>query len=66
MPTRTECLCCREVPPVDEKVEEKGLKCITEHEDFIANCLHRGVLEVSLYEYVEYEGPVDDNEPINE
>ena len=39
---------------------------MTEHEGFIANCLNRDVLEVSLYEYVHYEGPLDDNEPIHE
>ncbi|XP_052075797.1 P2X purinoceptor 7-like [Mytilus californianus] len=42
------------------------LNCITEHEIFIANCLNRHVLQVSMYAYMEHVGPFDDNEPINE
>ncbi|XP_033728970.1 P2X purinoceptor 7-like [Pecten maximus] len=40
--------------------------CITDHEAFIANCLNRHVLHVSMYEYMENVGPFDDNEPIHE
>lgn len=49
-----------------EKIDDASLNCITEHEGFVGNCLNRHVIEVSMYEYVEREGPVDDNEPINE
>ncbi|KAL5020317.1 hypothetical protein ScPMuIL_003209 [Solemya velum] len=66
MATNDECLCCREVGPIDEKLDEANLPCITKHERFLGNCLNRHVIEVSLYEYVEYDGPIDDNEPINE
>ena len=64
MATSLECLCCTERDAIDNKRAE--LQCITHHEGFIANCLNRDVLEVSMYEYVAYEGPLDDNEPIHE
>ena len=66
MATNTECLCCQEVEPIQEKMEEMNLTCITQHEGFTGNCLNRHVLEVSLYEFVEQNGSIDDNEPINE
>ncbi|OWF47597.1 hypothetical protein KP79_PYT26168 [Mizuhopecten yessoensis] len=66
MTTETECLCCQEIDLICTKTEEKGIMCITNHEGFIANCLNRDVLEVSLLEFVEHDGPIDDNEPINE
>jgi hypothetical protein len=61
-----ECLCCHEIPQVKEKIDSKGLKCITEHEGFHGNCLNVDVLSVSLYEFTESDGPIDDNEPIHE
>ena len=64
MPTALECLCCNEVDAIDEK--RGDLACITLHEGFIANCLNRDVIEVSLYEFVAYDGPLDVNEPIHE
>lgn len=50
-----------EFPLVDQIRE-----CITEHETFRDNCLNARVLEVSLHEYIQREGPLDDNEPSNE
>lgn len=47
-------------------MDDAHLQCITDHEGFIGNCLNRHVIEVSLYEFVERDGPIDDNEPINE
>ena len=41
------------------------LKCITEHIGFIGNCLNPYVLEGSIYEFVQKEGPFGDDEPIN-
>ena len=64
MDTAPECVCCHEFDIMDEK--RAALECITLHEGFVANCLNKDVLEVSLYEYVEYEGPLDDNVPMNE
>ena len=66
MATNTECLCCHELDPIQEKMEEMQLSCITQHTGFQGNCLNRDVIEVSMYEFVERNGPIDDNEPINE
>lgn len=61
-----ECTCCAEFPLVDQIRESSELECITDHETFRDNCLNARVLEVSLHEYIQREGPLDDNEPINE
>lgn len=66
METSDECLCCGEVSAVQCQMQDDDLQCITDHEVFIANCLNRHVLQVSMYEYIENVGPFDDNEPINE
>ncbi|XP_062585136.1 uncharacterized protein LOC134246797 [Saccostrea cucullata] len=42
-------------------IEEGGGTCITEHEGF-ANCLNRWVLETSFYEYLQENGPLEENE----
>ena len=65
METGRESLCCQEVTPLDLMVEEAGLSCATEHETFRVNCLDRRVIEVSLYEFVILQGPIDDNEEIH-
>jgi hypothetical protein len=65
METSLECRCCAEIELVQEAVEEDNLQCITEHDVFIANCLNRHVLYVSIYDYIENEGPIDDNRPIH-
>lgn len=65
MDTNEECLCCLEIAPVLEKAEAKHLKCITEHNGFQGNCLNIDVLEVSMYEFIDTDGPLDDNEPIH-
>ena len=64
MESALECVCCREFDIMDEKRADH--MCITLHEGFIANCLNRDVIEVSLYEFVAYEGPLDDNVPMHE
>jgi hypothetical protein len=61
-----QCICCQEVGPASEKKDDAHLQCITDHEGFIGNCLNRHVIEVSLYAFVKRDGPIDDNEPINE
>ena len=50
---------------ISEKMEYKHLKCITEHDGFRWNCLNIDVLEVSMYEFIDRDGPLDDNEPIH-
>ena len=66
MSIEDECICCQEVGPASEKKDDAHLQCITDHEGFIGNCLNRHVIEVSLYAFVKRDGPIDDNEPINE
>lgn len=66
MEKEEECLCCHELAQVTEKIDSKNLKCITQHESFQGNCLNVDILEVSLYEFVERDGQIDDNEPIHE
>ncbi|XP_069123457.1 P2X purinoceptor 7-like [Argopecten irradians] len=51
MPTSEERKCCHDMDILQEKLE--GIKCITQHEGFAANCLNIHVLETSFYEYAE-------------
>ena len=51
------------------KVGREGLEhpgCITLTRGFDGNCLNHGVLEASVYEYVQNVGRLGDDEPINE
>ncbi|XP_048742687.1 P2X purinoceptor 7-like [Ostrea edulis] len=64
MSSSAECVCCTEISVVDQA--RGDLECITQHQTFKDNCLNTRVLEVSLYDYVQSEGPLDDNEPIHE
>nr|XP_034332376.1 uncharacterized protein LOC117691123 [Crassostrea gigas] len=49
MPTARECKCCNFYTAIESRLEEASVKCITEHEGFVANCLNRWVLETSFY-----------------
>ena len=55
-----ECKCCTEYPELMERMEDTGVKCITEHTGFHANCPHPDVIEVSFYDFLEinYEEPI--------
>ncbi|XP_061166764.1 P2X purinoceptor 7-like [Saccostrea echinata] len=67
MGTITECVCCVELPAINTSFRESSdLECITHHQTFIDNYLNVRVLEVSLHDYIQREGPLDDNEPIHE
>lgn len=66
MPTAVECLCCLGVDNVKERVKTAQLKCITQHEGFIGNCLNIYVLEASYYEFIQEEGPFGDDEDSHE
>ena len=66
MRTLAECVCCAEMQAVNFIRESSDLECITHHQTFIDNCLNVSVLEVSLHDYIQREGPLDDNEPIHE
>jgi hypothetical protein len=61
-----ECICCQAISTVIINMEDGDISCITEHDIFVANCLNRHVLHISMLEYLENVGPLDDNEPINE
>ncbi|XP_062585805.1 uncharacterized protein LOC134247462 [Saccostrea cucullata] len=61
MPTARECKCCHFYADIESRIEEGGGTCITEHEGF-ANCLNRWVLETSFYEYLQENGPLEENE----
>lgn len=63
MPSGMECQCCLEIHLVDSKVERAEIGCICDHPTFIANCLSTAVLEVSIIDYAQTEGPLDDNIP---
>nr|XP_034302790.1 uncharacterized protein LOC117681611 [Crassostrea gigas] len=41
MPTARECKCCKFYTAIESRLEEASVKCITEHEGFVANCLNR-------------------------
>lgn len=66
MTTEPECICCAEIPLIDEIRASSQIECITQHQTFINNCLNIRVLEVSMYMYIQLKGPLDDTEPINE
>ena len=66
MDTADECICCQVISAVSINMEDSDISCITEHDIFVANCLNRHVLHISMLEYLENVGPLDDNEPINE
>ena len=58
MRTKTECVCCVEMPAVNCLRDD--LECITHHPAIVENCMSIRVLEVSLYD-IQREGPLDDN-----
>ena len=51
---------------VDGVIEEADILCITEHEGFDVNCTNHHVLRVSYFEYLHYNGPLGDEEPVHE
>ena len=66
MSSMEECICCQEIPAVRENAEMSGVNCITDSQIFKDNCLNRNVLQVSMYEYIENVGPIDDNQAAHE
>lgn len=60
MPTVPECVCCREIENVWNKVEEQqpevSMNCITEHPGFRSTCLDVWVLETAYYAYKQQYG----------
>ena len=64
MATELESKCCHEYEELEEKLD--GLQCVTEHSGFQGNCLNPDVIEVSFYEFLQINGPIGDEEPVNE
>ena len=57
MPTARECICCKDIPVIEQKLKELELDpessivaCLTEHEAFTAVCLNRWVLQTAGYQ----------------
>lgn len=48
MPTAIECVCCREVPAVAERLGLGNAQCIVQHDKFTAVCLTKDVLDAVL------------------
>ena len=65
MPTARECKCCHFYAAIEPSLKETEVNCITEHEGFMANCLNRWVLETSFYEYIQENGPLEENELVH-
>lgn len=65
MPTEAKCICCSEIPAIDHITNSFDIECNTQHQTFIDNCLNIRVLEVCLYDYIQSDSSIDDNEPIN-
>ena len=68
MPTPVECLCCREISQVVNKLSQQTTAltatCITEHIGFTTVCLDVWVLHTAYFQYHQQYGTY--NAPINE
>ena len=64
MTTGRESACCREHQKSCDKIPP-AMSCITENENFSAVCTNPAVIETAFNQYLENEGPIDD-EPLNE
>ena len=65
MSIKRESKCCKDTHIVDDKILEAEIECITLHEGFQANCLNQYVLETSYYEYVQENGPLEEDQLIH-
>ena len=55
MSREVDCFCCQECPAAKSFASQKpGTRCVTEHEDFSAVCLHPSVLRVAMTAYSEF------------
>ena len=55
MPTRKECLCCKEMELLELFITNLNLICFITHVDFAAVCLSRSVLKTSLAALKEFK-----------
>ena len=59
MPILKECVCCKEIQQVVDKMDEPTnmeLDCITDHPGFQPVCLDEWVLETAHYQYAQQYG----------
>ncbi|XP_064646814.1 uncharacterized protein LOC135499789 [Lineus longissimus] len=66
--TGTESMCCSDYSPVlakKESYEPDGVACITLHPGFASNCLDRYVLESAMYEFIQDQGPIGNDQPMH-
>ena len=56
METNRECVCCKEIPKILEKMSklEVPVNCITEHPGFDGVCLNVWVLQTAYYQYRQH------------
>ena len=71
METSRECVCCKEVSRVMDKVDEldessASIGCITEHPGFATVCLDVWVLQTAYYQYRQHHGGGTSAPPIHE
>lgn len=65
MKTEQENQCCRSIKKVLNYIPDE-LLCITDCPGFISNCLDQHVLEASRWEYIEQQGPLGNEQLLNE
>ena len=56
MPTSEECVCCEEIPQIQQKKENEEVSCITLHPGFASVCLDVWVLETAYYSLQQHYG----------
>ena len=62
MPTIKECICCREVQKVLDKIyeaDDSQVKCITLHPGFAVVCLNIWVLQTAYLQYRQQYGNIN-------
>ena len=64
MHTGRESTCCCENAKSCDKIPP-AMSCVTDNENFKAVCTNPAVIETAFNQYLENEGPIDD-EPLNE
>ena len=64
MHTGRESTCCRENAKSCDKIPP-AMSCVTDNENFNVVCTNPAVIETAFNQYLENEGPIDD-EPLNE
>ena len=56
MPSGIECVCCKEIPQMVNKITIEEVGCITLHPGFQSVCLNQWVLEAAYYSYRQHYG----------